>query len=169
MKKIKVFLITAFMGLMLLGCGSGQNKASDADSGTAVGAESVKTGNLVISLNDDMEDIKEELGEPVNYTENKSCLYDGYDKTYTYTDVEIITYPMNGKEYISSINILTDDAVSGSGIRIGSSAETVAEKYGEENLAMSDTYYIYETDGYGYSFYLEDGTVAAIEAYLLTE
>lgn len=172
MKKIfAAFFIMTIACMTLFGCGSSDvGETTGTDQTSSIGKTSVKVGDLTISLNDEMEGVRESLGDPLDYMESKSCMYDGYDKAYTYADVEIITYPMNEKEYISSINALTDKAVSGSDIQIGSSTDAIVEKFGAENLIMGNVYYIYETEEYGYSFYLgDDGTVAAIEVYVPAE
>ncbi len=170
MKRGIITCISVILACLLLGgCGLGQADGTEKGSGTdKIGPTSVKVGDLTVSLNDEMDGVKEALGEPLHYVENKSCLYDGYDKTYTYADVEIITYPMDGKEYISSVTVLTDNAVSGSGISLGSSADAITERYGEENLITGQTY-IYETDTYGYSFFMDnDKKVTGIEVYVPT-
>ena len=169
MKKIfAVFFVMTIACLALFGCGSDVGETAGTNQTSSIGKTSVKVSELIISLNDEMESIRELLGEPLDYAESKSCMYDGYDKIYTYADVEIITYPMNEKEYISSINALTDNVLSGSDIQIGSSADAIVEKYGAENLIMSNVYYIYETDEYGYSFYVgDDSIVSSIEVYVL--
>ena len=171
MKKIfAAFFVMVLACTTLFGCGSDAEKTTGTNQMDGTGKTSVRVGDLTISLNDEMDSVRESLGEPLEYVESKSCMYEGYDKIYTYADVEIITYPMNGKEYISSINALTDNAVPGIDIQIGSSTDDIVEKYGEENLIMGKVYYIYETDEYGYSFYLgDDGIVSAIEVYVPTE
>lgn len=168
-KTCAAFFVMIIACMTLFGCGSVAKETTGSNQMANIGKTSVKVGDLTISLNDEMKSIRESLGEPLDYVESKSCMYDGYDKIYTYADVEIITYPMNKKEYISSINILTDNAVSGSDIQIGSNANDIVEKYGEENLIISNVYYIYETDKYGYSFCVgNDDIVLAIEVYVST-
>jgi len=52
---------------------------------------------LRVELNSDASVLLKELGDGYDLEEAPSCLYDGMDKTFTYTNgIEIYTYPVDG-------------------------------------------------------------------------
>ncbi len=142
----------------------------DAATETPLSPVEVRLGNVTIALGDDMDKVKESLGEPLDCQETQSYVYDGYEKTFTYDGAEIITYPMDGKDIVSSISLLDQSGVSGSGVQVGDDPDTVEKLYGGEQLVKGSAYYLYETEDYGYSFYLgDDGKIAVVEAYVYAE
>lgn len=102
------------------------------------------------------------IGEPDSYFEAASCAFDGLDKTYTYGDVEIITYPDEDVDYISSIRLLNSGVSTPEGITIGSSAEEVEAAYGEDYTDFGGQY-TYEDGDTLLSLLFKDGTVIAVE------
>lgn len=171
-KLLTVVLMTVFC-LGLAGCG---NNAQDAgnDKNTESGSVDLKKDQIliegmVVALDDSVDVIKDKLGEPLEYSESKSCMYDGYDKVYTYADVEIITYPKDGGEYINSITILSDKVESGCGIVIGDASEVITTNYKEEEMVITKSCYMYETDDFGMAFYVDNDVVTEIEIYTIEE
>jgi hypothetical protein len=65
------------------------------------------------------------------YGEIDSCAYIGKDRTYTYTDFIVFTYPDEGNDYILEIELGTDLA-TGKGIKVGSTLADIEAKYGTE-------------------------------------
>lgn len=102
------------------------------------------------------------IGEPDSYFEAASCAFDGLDKTYTYGDVEIITYPNEDVDYISSIRLLNSGVSTPEGITIGSSVEEVETAYGEDYTDFGGQY-TYEDGDTLLSLLFEDGSVIAVE------
>lgn len=102
------------------------------------------------------------IGESDTYFEAASCAFDGLDKTYTYSDVEIITYPDGDVDYISSIRLLSSAAATPEGITIGSSKADVVAAYGEDFEEFAGQY-TYE-DGDAQLFILfENDAVVSVE------
>ncbi len=102
------------------------------------------------------------IGEADSYFEAASCAFEGLDKTYTYSDVEIITYPDEDVDYISSIRLLSSAAATPEGITIGSSRADVIAAYGED-FEESGEQYTYE-DGDAQLFILfENDAVISVE------
>lgn len=102
------------------------------------------------------------IGEPDSYFEAASCAFDGLDKTYTYGDVEIITYPDEDVDHISSIRLLNSGVSTPEGITIGSSVEEVEAAYGEDYTDFGGQY-TYEDGDTLLSLLFEDGAVIAVE------
>ena len=163
----KILLITMMLCLSLSACAN-KDKAEGGKSDTEsdVNQLMVTDGQVSVELDEDFESFKSELGEPKDYSENKSCLYDGYDKTYTYENLVIITYPINGKEKVASITVLSDAVKHNLPISIGDSLDKIKSEYSEEKLDITDSCCIYENE-YGIAFYLEDDVVVEIEIYIL--
>lgn len=152
MKKI----LLCALCLLLMACG-GQNTKSTTEKGYAFNYM-----DNDIETDMDMEEVLKSLGEPIEYFESASCVFDeGLDKIYTYQSFEINTYPLEDRDYVSLI-ILKDDTVSTQeGISIGDSLEKVIETYGE---GRKDAGLIeYEKGEMTLLFIIQDNTVVSIE------
>lgn len=156
MKKIAFCLI--FCSIVLIFCGCAGN--------TETAANSVTFNSTDITLNAEFSSVSEALGTPINTTESKSCLYDGYDKTYEYADLTIITYPLNGKELISSVTFTSENVTHTLPAGIGGSVDALNEAYKDKNPNVSDTVFIVE-DTFGIAYYTENKTITEIEIYNL--
>ena len=168
-KRVLAAVLMMVLSLGLIGCG---NNAADADNDTnkeALKNNQARIEGVVLTLDDSMDAVKDALGEPVDYSESKSCMYEGYDKVYTYADVKIITYPKDGGEYINSITILSDKAESGCGVAIGDTSEAITNHYDEEEMVITKSCYMYEKDALGVAFYLDNDVVTEIELYIVAE
>lgn len=168
--RIKVFLILfIFLSITFIG-GCGEKKTESVkDQKMQIGEVSVQ--GVVFSVTSPFETIKEKLGEPVSYQESKSCLYAGLDKTYQYSNLIILTYPLKGKEYISSIALLKNakEITYQSYVKLGDSMEELEEKLKGKNYDKSETCYQLEEGKLGFAFYLENETVIKIEIYSIAE
>ena len=107
------------------------------------------------------------LGGEYEYYEAISCVYDGMDKTYTYGDCVLYTFPDGDTDRLMELYCTGGD-VSAQGITFGSSRDAVVETFGdgyvEEGSLLS-----YETapasaNNTPASLYFEltDGAVTAI-------
>lgn len=163
----KIIVIGMMLCLALSAC-SNKDKSENEKNTEQDNANQTKVacGQISVELDEDFESCRESLGEPKAYYESKSCLYDGYDKTYEYDDLIIITYPINGKEKIASITVLSEEVDHSLSISIGDSLDKIKSEYYEEKLDITDSCCIYE-DGFGIAFYMEDDVVVEIEIYIL--
>lgn len=104
----------------------------------------------------------DELGEPLQYYEVKSCAFEGMDKIYTYASFELGTYP-NGKEDLVSYIYFKDDTVTTEeGVYIGMSKKEVLDIYGE-NYTESAGVISYAKGGMVLKFIFHDETLVSIE------
>ena len=142
---------------LLAGCGKEDKALNPAltVNGTEV------TGDTAV------DDVLELLGEGYEYYEAISCVYEGMDKTYTYPDCVLYTYPDGAVDHLMELYCTGGD-VSAQGITFGSSRDAVVETFGdgyvEEGSLLS-----YETapasaNNTPASLYFEltDGAVTAI-------
>lgn len=167
-KKIIVSLLFALVITLFSGCA--EKKTASADERSLNFGE-VCINDIVFSVRTSFDKVKNELGEPVKYQESKSCLYDGFDKTYQYSDITISTYPLEGKEYISSITILneTKAITYNCNVKIGDNMDEVNAKLKEKELITSSTCYQLEETDRGFAFYFEGDVVSKIEIYSIAE
>lgn len=166
MKKIIVFL-TLVLSWGLCGC---QNGASSEDSENIIlEQDSMRINGTVISLNDDMAGVLKALGEPITYSESKSCMYDGYDKVYSFDNLTIVTYPDGEKDYISSISSLSAEVENALGIKVGDNKSKMSDVFDADKIDENDICCIYEFSDYGVCCYLEGDTISEIEIYIITE
>lgn len=141
---------------------SAQPGQSTQPGGVDVTEYVFRTGDTVVSIDQDMAEVLAALGEPKEYFEAESCAFEGMDKTYTYSGFVITTRPDGEKDYVNSI-ILSDDSVTTpEGIYIGSAAADVTAAYGESTEA-TDTFLPYTKGNTSLNFVLSNGKVISIE------
>jgi ABC-type oligopeptide transport system substrate-binding subunit len=196
MKKMTAILAcTAASAMLLCACGSsdagtegntsgsGSAVSTEADS-SAEGAESTgaddsasvaaPTGyyftlnGVTVSVNAAMAPIAEALGEPTSYFESESCAFQGLDKTYTYGSVVISTYPVDGEDFVYTIELKDDTVETTEGICIGSTKDDVTAAYGTAS-SETDTALSYEKDDSVLAFIFDGGSVANITYTAITE
>lgn len=117
--------------------------------------------DVTIHMNTEAAQVIEALGESQDYFEAPSCAFQGLDKIYYYSGIELNTYPLDGVDYISSINLIDDSVSTMKGIYLGSSLEDVTTAYGDdftEDMGLY-TYTLGETE---LTFLVEDNAVTAI-------
>lgn len=155
MRKIFLFIL---ISMLLVGCGSKE----DTGDNNKIEAKSVEEKEQVdesqskqqhevlgyafehdgvtIYMNTDVEPVLDALGEPLQYFEAESCAFKGLDKTYTYAGFEITTYPMDGKDYISTVYLMDDTVSTPEGIYLGSSLDDMIAAYGDDYTGSSGSY-----------------------------
>lgn len=179
-KRLGILLVTVAV-LSMAACGGKDENSQGTAGGTTptvttpeptkaeekVDANDVKGYVLEynkVTIGVDMEaaPIIEALGEPDSYFEAASCAFEGLDKMYTYGSIEIDTYELDDKDYISAI-IFNDDMISTKeGIALFMTKEEMITAYGEnftEELGM----FVYEKDGMKLKFMLTDNAISYIE------
>lgn len=164
----------------LTACGGGEKSspqppdaaapAENSDDSPAAAAPAPEAGSKYVPayrdcplpMNAEFAPLLDFLGEPDSYFEAASCAFDGLDKTYTYAGVEIITYPDEERDYISSVRILDGSVSTPEGITIGSTQEDVAAAYGEDFQELG-TQYVYEDGDARLSILFENGAAISVE------
>jgi hypothetical protein len=109
------------------------------------------------------------LGEPIFFSEAQSCLYEGTDKTYEYTDLSLYTITQNSKELVDGIDLITGRWQTRRGIKVGSTHEDVLAAYGDPFSEDIDLVYI-TNESLGetsprITFVMTDGLVNMISIY----
>lgn len=91
-----------------------------------------KTDKATIAIGAEAAPVIKALGTPKSTFEQDSCAYQGKDKVYMYEGFEISTYPVNGKETISSVYLTDNTVATPEGIKIGSKKQDVIDAYGKD-------------------------------------
>lgn len=69
--------------------------------------------------------------DAIDYMEAPNCIYDGFDKVYTFDGYSINTSPdKNGGEYITELAILSDMVAFEDGLTIGSDLSAIEAEFG---------------------------------------
>lgn len=105
---------------------------------------------IMVKLDEEINQLMNELGEPDSFVETVSNPRIGSDKTYTYKGIEISTNPKNGRDIVNTITYRGEEKTL-SGIGIGSTRADIEAAYGIDY--MIDPYYIIYTYG-------ENGTLS---------
>ncbi len=168
---MKRILIAIMATMMLVGCSSSTEETeSDATTSTTTEEKGYifEYNDIEIEMNEDTSLFLEDLGEELSYFEAESCAFEGIDKTYTYAGFQLITYPTDDVDYVSSI-VLKDDTVSTQeGICIGDEKASVEEAYGTDYEDDNGAYIYTKTDS-KLEFIFEDSYVTAITYTAITE
>ncbi len=168
MKKFIALTLVLMMALSLCACGSkAPAEETPAEESAANSKFVFDLNGTQLAVNADFAPLHEKLGEEDSYFEAKSCAFDGLDKTYTYGNVEIITYPDGDIDRISSIRLLDETAATPEGIKIGSTTEEVVAAYGEDFEDVLGEY-TYKDGDAQLSILFNDGVVISVTYFSLT-
>ena len=103
-----------------------------------------KMGDMIVHMDEDIDHVIENVGEPLGRFEAESCAFDGIDIIFSYPGIQIYTYPAGAGNYIHMIGFFDDTVRTAEGnIRLGSSIQSVFDIYGDD--------YSYETGMYRFT------------------
>jgi len=105
--------------------------------------------------------VVEALGEPQNYFEAPSCAFEGVDKIFYYSGFELFTYPVDGDDFISSINLTDDSVTTFEGVYLGLTFDDMIAAYGEDHDRNFGQYTYILGDSL-LSFLIEDDVITVI-------
>ena len=154
MKKVIAIILAVTFLCLLCGCDGGGTPQPKSYTAT------VK--NVKVKIDADATQILQSLGEWTTYGESPSCAFEGLDKIYGYGAFDILTYPSNGKDYVSGIYLNDDSFATEEGIAVGADKEAVIKAYGEPD-SQSDTYLRYEGEGMSLTFLLKNNRVSSVQ------
>lgn len=186
MKKVIILLMAM---LLLVGCGKEEtpdkvedknatqqdttkNETNNTDKSEATNP--TKEGfafaynGVTVPMNVEASPIVEKLGDPMEYFEAASCAFQGLDKIFYYSGFEISTYPNDGVDYISAVDIVDDSVSTPEGITIGSSLADIKAAYGE-NYTEESGLYTYVKGETKLTILVENDAAAAITYLAIVE
>jgi len=157
MKKLIAFLLAALFVLALAACGdnpptpTGNNPTQPPTQSVPTGDTPAHSGiyfapgGVRLELGADPVPALEALGDPLNTFESQSCALKAKDINYRYPGfVLTVTYPEQGDDYITQINLTNDDHKTPGGITIGSAFEEVVAVYGTDYREDNGHFYYTE-------------------------
>lgn len=184
LKNLIVFACLAAVCVMLAACGGQETDPSDAGGSSGGGKITTnaisgpgdipspktdgylfKKSGVDVALDAPMAAIVQALGEPTKYFESESCAYQGLDKVYTYGGAVIRTYPLDGVDYVLSVELRDDTVSTAEGVCVGDSRDRVTQVYQNQNQtpASSDSTWVrYAKGGCILTFYFGENGVNSI-------
>lgn len=137
-------------GASSTGTASSSNSAASSETAASTEVDTSSNGdagmftyqNFGFNLAEDISPALTALGEPVDYFEAPSCAFDGLDKIFYYSSVELRTYPVDEVDHLSEILLKDDTVTTAEGSYIGMSVDDMLEKQGSH----------YTQDGNQYTF-----------------
>ena len=185
MKRPIIYLVSAVIAVTsacaLAGCGSNSSSQANSKAESAqssVAQSSAQAGGTIsaddavfsfngvkVELNGDADAAIAALGEYKDVSSQLSCHGEGEDKTYTYDNFVLNTYPLDGKDRVLEIVVKSADIPTSKGVKVGDSASAVKEAYGD-GFREVGTYYAYDAgDGKSLQFLIENDSVKEIDYY----
>lgn len=103
------------------------------------------------------------IDEESEYYEIVSCAFDGYDKVYTYSGVEITVSEIDGTDTVYSVYYIDESVETEEGLKISDSKEDMLNAYGENYENDIENKYSYTLDDVILSIIVENDIVTSIE------
>ena len=113
-KRIFAALLAAAL-LLCAGCGGQKNAPGFGEEDLTL-----TVGGNTYRIQDNIETVLSQLGDGYEYSEGRSCAYDGLDKTYIYPAAEFYTHPLPEGDLIGEIYSKSGEASTSKGIKVGS-------------------------------------------------
>lgn len=89
-------------------------------------------GNFTIYMDQNIQDVLDAMGEPLGVFEAPSCAFDGIDRIFSFSGLQIHTYPLDDGDFIHTVSIRDDSIMTQNGIYIGNSWDSVLAAYGSD-------------------------------------
>lgn len=137
------------------------NKGEETEKSNQAESYSLKYGDIDITPGKVFKE--EEISEDYNYYEIESCAFDGMDKVYTYSGVEITVAEIDGVDTIYSVYFLDENTETTEGIKISDNKEKMIETYGDSYESSVENSYSYKKDNVIISFITENDIIISIE------
>lgn len=141
------------------------SSTTDVDGKVTKEDFAVIVNGIRVELGTDINEVIEQLGEPDDYVQARSCLHEGDDKIYTFGGIIIYTYPQEKKDIVYIVEY-TGEEQTPSGIGVGSTMVDLEKAYG--NNYVEDAFFtVYELEANAtISVQLENEKVIYIEFYM---
>lgn len=163
-KFLKLFIIISLIFCILVcltGCGDEKKDNNKSKS------FSVKLDEINIAPGNKFDEGK--IAEEANVSEIPSCAFDGIDKIYTYSNVEITVSDINGVPTVYSVYFKDDTIYTEEGLKISDNKDLMIEKYGKDYNNSLKNKYDYTKGDTTLSFVLENDIITGIEYTLITK
>ncbi|MCL1914861.1 MAG: hypothetical protein FWG10_13555 [Eubacteriaceae bacterium] len=150
-RRIVLTMFSLVLVLSIAGCSSGDSKDHSGSQIQNTGEAQADKYEFVykgttITMKAKAGPILEAIGEHNAYYEAPSCAFEGLDKTYSYSGFDVVTYTLNGVDYINSVVLMDDTISTPEGIAIGSNVEAIKSAYEEASAYSGPSYTIEQKD-----------------------
>ena len=166
--------------LAFAGCGKNEQPSADTAATTAAAQETTAAqaqgaipesdtvftyNGAKVELNTPIDDMLATLGQANEVSSQLSCHGEGEDKTYTYNDFVLNTYPLDGQDRVLEIIVQSENIPTSKGIKVGDTAEAVKAAYGNGYREIG-AYYAYDAgEKKSIQFLMENDVVKEIDYY----
>lgn len=171
MRKSKIFIITIIGILAILtltGCNEKDNKHKRGEVQTYNQSTAFSIEYKGAQITPGTEFKEDAIDEEAVLSEIPSCAFEGTDKIYTYSGVEITVAKMDNKDKVYSVYFLDDSVETKEGVKITDSKDKMIEKYGENCTITMGTKYTYIKGNVELAFIVENDIITSIEYTLKT-
>jgi len=143
--------------------GASEETAEETTAVTPAADEySFTYGDVEITLHAPAAEIVAALGEPMNYTEQASCAFEGLDKSYYYGSFYLDTYPVGEEDFVYGFWFADDSVTNEEGLYIGAPQADVEKAYGAEAFNGNNAYKVDKGTG-TLTVIVENGVVTSIQ------
>jgi len=115
----------------------------------------------LIEMDQDMDYLLLQLGEPLGVFEAPSCAFDGIDRIFGFRGIQIHTYPDGDLDRVHTVSFLDDGVTTANGIRLGDTIADALAAYGG-NYTQDTGMYTFTIERTTLSFFVEDDEVTSI-------
>ena len=114
---------------------------------------------MKVELNSDADAAVKALGEAKDVSSQLSCHGEGQDKTYTYENFVLNTYPLDGKDRVLEIVVKAAGIPTAKGVQVGDAVSAVTDAYGND-FKQVGMYYAYDAgDGKSLQFFVQGNSL----------
>ena len=124
--------------------------------------------DTLVEMDQDMDYLLPQLGEPAGVFEAPSCAFDGIDRIFGFGAIQIHTYPDGDLDRVHTVSFLNDNIATVSGISLGSSIDDVLAVYGNDYVQDAGMF-VFTRNGTTLSFFVDSGMVIGIIFGLIME
>lgn len=133
MKKVFIAVLALVLALSLAACGArGPAAFSEKDLSLSVNGKAITAAT-------DVQEILAALGDGYDYAEAVSCVYEGLDRTYSYEDCVLYTYPDGESERLMELSCFGGEVKTSRGVALGDTRAAVVAAYGEPTSELGST------------------------------
>ncbi len=163
-KLILVIILIMLVAAILVGCK--EKQMSKENTIQSVETFSVKYNGVEVTPGTEFNESL--ISEEANFSEIASCAFEGTDKMYTYSGVELVVANVNGKDKIYSVYFITQDVKTAEGVGLTDNISKMIEAYGEDYNQLISNKYTYTKGEVELSFIVQDDLITSIEYVLKT-
>ena len=172
MSKSKSFIIV-IIGIIAMLILTGCNNQNNSQEGETIQTSLENTEKFSVNYNGvevtpGTEFNEDAIEEEATFSEIPSCAFEGTDKVYTYSGMEITVATIDNKDTVYSVYFIDDSVETEEGVKIADSKEKMIEKYGENYTITLETKYTYTSGNVELSFIIENDMITSIEYTLKT-